>query len=158
MPGGTSPGTTAWGKKRRTDKTKTSITFATGLRFRWTWARFEANNKLYKIMQWNIIVQQGRIKPNDERFDLSLKDKPVKPPKSKRKRIFIRNPFLMSLSLSWRWTQGLNPHIDKSQITTKKYDSNDAKVWALSERYDEGTHTRAPLDSTAIYPITRSPN
>jgi hypothetical protein len=30
-------------------------------------------------MQRNIIVQQGRIKPNDERFDLSIRDEPAKP-------------------------------------------------------------------------------
>jgi hypothetical protein len=34
------------------------------------------------ILYWQrtIIVHQGRIKPNDERFDLSIKDKSVKPP------------------------------------------------------------------------------
>ena len=48
--------------------------------------------------------------------------------------------------------------MDKNQIRTKKDDANDAKVWALSEWYGEGTHSRAPLDSTAIYPITRSHN
>ena len=31
-------------------------------------------------------------------------------------------------------------------------------VRALDERYDQATHLRAPLDSTAIDPITRSPN
>ena len=31
-------------------------------------------------------------------------------------------------------------------------------VLALDERYDQATHLRAPLDSTAIDPITRSPN
>jgi len=39
-------------------------------------------------MHINMIVQPRRIKPNDERFDLSLKDKPVKPPKSKHKKDF----------------------------------------------------------------------
>jgi hypothetical protein len=48
--------------------------------------------------------------------------------------------------------------MDKNQIRTKKDDANDTKVWALSERYGEGTHSRAPLDSTAIYPITQSHN
>ena len=42
--------------------------------------------------------------------------------------------------------------MDKSQIMTKKDDAKDAKVWALSERYDQVTHLRAPLDSTAIDP------
>ena len=31
-------------------------------------------------------------------------------------------------------------------------------VCALYERYDQATHLRAPLDSTSIDPITRSPN
>ena len=50
-------------------------------------------------------------------------------------------------------------HIEKNQIRTKKDD--DARmqmVCALNERYDQATHLRAPLDSTAIDPITRSPN
>jgi hypothetical protein len=34
-------------------------------------------------MQRNIIVQQRKIKPNEERFNLSIKDKPVKPPNTK---------------------------------------------------------------------------
>jgi hypothetical protein len=34
-------------------------------------------------MHRNIIVQQVRIKPNDERFDLSIRDEPAKPPTSK---------------------------------------------------------------------------
>jgi hypothetical protein len=36
-------------------------------------------------MHRNIIVQQRRIKPNDERFDL-FKDKQVKPPNTKNAR------------------------------------------------------------------------
>ena len=31
-------------------------------------------------------------------------------------------------------------------------------VWALDEWYDQATHLRAALESTAIDPITRSPN
>ena len=42
--------------------------------------------------------------------------------------------------------------MDKNQTTTKKDDAMYAKVWALSERYERVTHSRAPLDSTAIYP------
>jgi hypothetical protein len=34
-------------------------------------------------MQRNIIVQQRKIKPNEERFNLSIKDKSVKPPNTK---------------------------------------------------------------------------
>ena len=48
--------------------------------------------------------------------------------------------------------------MDKNQIRTKKDDAKYAKVWALSERYEQVTHSRAPLDSTAIYPTNRSPN
>ena len=48
--------------------------------------------------------------------------------------------------------------MDKNQIRTKKDDARYAKVWALSERYEQVTHSRAPLDSTAIYPTNRSPN
>jgi hypothetical protein len=36
-------------------------------------------------MQRNIIVQPSKIK-NDERFDLSIKDEPVKPPNTKNAR------------------------------------------------------------------------
>jgi hypothetical protein len=32
--------------------------------------------------------------------------------------------------------QALEPHMDKSQIRTKKDNAKYAKVWALSERYD----------------------
>jgi len=32
-----------------------------------------------------------------------------------------------------------------------------AKVWALDTRHDQATHPVAPLNSTAIYPIIRSP-
>ena len=42
--------------------------------------------------------------------------------------------------------------MDKNQTTTKKDDAMYAKVWALSKRYEWVTHSRAPLDSTAIYP------
>ena len=31
-------------------------------------------------------------------------------------------------------------------------------VWDLYERYNQATNLRAPLDSTTIDPITRSPN
>ena len=47
--------------------------------------------------------------------------------------------------------------MDKDQTRTKKDDAYDAKVWALSERYEEVTHTRAPLNSTAIYPKSGLP-
>jgi hypothetical protein len=48
--------------------------------------------------------------------------------------------------------------MDKNQIRTKKYDTNDEKFWALSEWYDEVTNLRSPLDSMATYPINPSPN
>ena len=62
----------------------------------------------------------------------------------------------MNLALSWQARQAPRPHHDKNQIRTNKDDGNDAKVWALHEGYDQDTRSRAPLDSTAIYPITRS--
>ena len=52
---------------------------------------FEARNKLYKIMQETIIVQQGRIETNDERFGLSKKDIPVKPPILKMQQLELGN-------------------------------------------------------------------
>ena len=39
-------------------------------------------------MQRNIIVQQGRINPNNERFDLSKKYKPINLSKSKTQYVF----------------------------------------------------------------------
>ncbi len=63
-----------------------------------------------------------------QRFDLSIKDKPVKPPNRKRNRECIWNPFSMNLSLSWRLTQDQNPQMDKDQIRTKKDGVNDTKT------------------------------
>jgi hypothetical protein len=48
-------------------------------------------------MQRNIIVKPWNIKPNEERFDLSIKDKPVKPSTPKCNKFLIQNPFFMSL-------------------------------------------------------------
>jgi hypothetical protein len=36
-------------------------------------AHWNHNNEIYKSMHRNIIVQQRRVKPNDKRFDLSIK-------------------------------------------------------------------------------------
>jgi hypothetical protein len=55
----------------RASNTKTTITFASGLRFRWSCARWNHHNELYNIIHRNIIVQQRRMKPNDKRFDLA---------------------------------------------------------------------------------------
>jgi hypothetical protein len=63
--------------------TKMTITWASGLRFWWSWARWNHNNEIYKYIHRNIIVQQVRIKTNDERFDLSIRDEPAKPSTSK---------------------------------------------------------------------------
>ena len=60
-------------QNRKTIQNKTTITFSSGLCFWWSWARWNHNNEFYKNMHRNIIVQQVRIKPNDERFDLSSK-------------------------------------------------------------------------------------
>ena len=50
-------------------------------------------------MQRNIIVQQGRINPNDERFDLSIKYKPTNPSKSKTQYVFHPKPVFDELEL-----------------------------------------------------------
>jgi hypothetical protein len=49
------------------------VTFASGLHFRWSWARWNHHNELYNFIHRNIIVQQRRMKPNDKRFDLAIK-------------------------------------------------------------------------------------
>jgi hypothetical protein len=49
------------------------MNFASELHFRWSWACWNHHNELYNLIHRNIIVQQRRIKPNNERFDLSLK-------------------------------------------------------------------------------------
>jgi hypothetical protein len=58
---------------------KNAITFTPELRLWWSWDRWNHNNKLYKIMKINIIVQPQSIKPNEEDFNLSIRDKSVKP-------------------------------------------------------------------------------
>jgi hypothetical protein len=50
-----------------------AVTFAFGLRFWWSWARWNHHNDLYNVIHRNIIVQQRRIKPNNKRFDLAIK-------------------------------------------------------------------------------------
>ena len=52
-------------KTGRNSKTETIITFSFGLRFWWSWDRFEDSNELYKIVQGTIIVQKGRTDQND---------------------------------------------------------------------------------------------
>jgi hypothetical protein len=59
--------------------TKITITWASGLYFWWSWARWYHNNELYKYLHRNIIVQQWRIKPIEESFDLSIRYEPAKP-------------------------------------------------------------------------------
>ena len=51
----------------RNTNTKMTITFASGLRFRCSWARWNHHNEHDKIMQRNIIVQRWRMKPIVER-------------------------------------------------------------------------------------------
>ena len=53
-------------------------------------------------MQETIIVQQGRIEKNDERFDLSKKDIPVKPPISKMQHVARAKTILDELELVMR--------------------------------------------------------
>ena len=84
------------------------------------------------------------------------KYEPAKTPTPKMQRLSIWTPFSMNLSLTRRRTQTLKPHIEKNQIRTNKEDAKDAMVWALYQWYDQATHSRAPLDSITINPITRS--
>ena len=99
-------------KTGKNSNTKTVITWASELRFWWTWARFEDNNELYKIMQRNIIVQHGRTKPNEERFDLSINDESVKPPTSKTqydihsRSVFDELELVMEISTSSKSSHG----------------------------------------------------
>jgi hypothetical protein len=51
-------------------------------------------------MQRNITIQQWNVKPSDERFDLFIKDKLVKPSTPKTQQICQPKTFLMSLGLS----------------------------------------------------------
>ena len=53
-------------------------------------------------MQRTIIVHQGRIETNDERFDLSKKDIPVKPPTSKMQQVAHAKTILGELELVMR--------------------------------------------------------
>ena len=53
-------------------------------------------------MHRNIIVQQRRIETNDERFDLSQKDIPVKPPILKMQQVARAKTILDELELVMR--------------------------------------------------------
>ena len=53
-------------------------------------------------MQGTIIVQQGRIEINDERFDLSKKGIPVKPPTLKMQQVARAKTILDELELVMR--------------------------------------------------------
>jgi hypothetical protein len=53
-------------------------------------------------MQGTIIVQQRRIETNDERFDLSKKDIPVKPPILKMQQVARAKTILDELELVMR--------------------------------------------------------
>ena len=63
-------------------------------------------------MQETIIVQQGRIETNDERFDLSKKDIPVKPPilkmqqVARAKSVFDELELVMRISTSSKTSHG----------------------------------------------------
>ena len=61
------------------------------------------------------------------------------------------------LKLVMKMIKSSKTHKEKHQTRTKK---DDARMQCLSSlrRYDKATHLRAPLDSTAIDSITRSPN
>ena len=63
-------------------------------------------------MQRNIIVQHGRIKSNEERFDLSINDESVKPPTSKTqydihsKSVFDELELVMEINTSYKSSHG----------------------------------------------------
>ena len=62
-------------------------------------------------MQETIIVQQGRIEKNDERFDLSKKDIPVKHPILKMQQVAHAKTILNELELVMRIrTSSLTSH------------------------------------------------
>ena len=62
-------------------------------------------------MQRTIIVQQGRIETNDERFDLSIKDIPVKPLTSKMQQVSHAKTVVDELELVMRIsTSSKAPH------------------------------------------------
>ena len=53
-------------------------------------------------MQETVIFQQGRIEKNDERFDLTKKDIPVKPPILKMQQVAHGKTILNELELVMR--------------------------------------------------------
>jgi hypothetical protein len=55
-------------------------------------------------MQRNIIVHHWRIKLNEERFDLSIKEQPVKPPKPKTQQVFHTKSVFGELGLVMKIT------------------------------------------------------
>ena len=113
---------------------------------RTTKATFVKGKQAMEILQW------------DERYKSFARMNRQNLQYRKHKRRRKCKPFSVTLALSWQAWQAPRPHHDKIQIRTNKDDCMDAKVWALHERYDHDTRSRAPLDSTAIYPITRSLN
>ena len=60
-------------------------------------------------MQGTIIVQQGRIEINYERFDLSKKDIPVKPPTLKMQQVARAKTILDELELVIRISTSSKP-------------------------------------------------
>jgi hypothetical protein len=95
-------------------------------------------------MQGTIIVHQGRIEINDERFYLSKKDIPVKPPTLKMQQVVRAKTILDELELFMRISTSSKHHVDKIQITTKK-DGARMQRFELSEGNDRVTHSRALL-------------
>jgi hypothetical protein len=62
-------------------------------------------------MQRTIIVQQGRTETNNERFYLSIKDKPGKPPTLKMQQVYQANPVFDELEIFMEITKiSKTPH------------------------------------------------
>jgi hypothetical protein len=79
-------------------------------------------------MQRNIIVQQRRIEPNYERSDLSSKTNRQNLQTPKTQDVFHTNSIFDELELVIEISQALEPHMDKTQIRTKKDDAKYANV------------------------------
>ena len=96
-------------KLQKNTDMKTSITWVSELRFRCSWARWNHHNEHDKMMQENIIVQQGSIKPNVERWNLSIEDEPGETPKPKTQQVFHTKSVFGELELVMKVTTSSKP-------------------------------------------------
>jgi hypothetical protein len=134
---------------------KFASALASGLQICWSCARFEASTEIYKITQRTIIVHQRKIKPYNERFDLSIKDKLVKPPNSKTLQVFHTKFVFDELELVMRMNTCSKTSHGQETRTIEKHNANHARVWALSEQYNQVIHSRALF---IVRPTTYNPD